>query len=155
MQKTNFDIDKPNKWLNPKLWFIVFLILSVTKTILAFTIPFNGIEIWLLVMHKSVVLSGLICAWYGCNALVRWCMNRSWFIWLSAFSFMIYVLHAPLVVYATKAVFMMFSDWYGYRVLTFILLPLCLIAMAVIFGALLRKLFPKLYSFVTGGRGLG
>ncbi|HMI79470.1 MAG TPA: hypothetical protein VK484_11805 [Ferruginibacter sp.] len=47
------------------------------------------------------------------------------------------------------------SDWYGYRMLSFILLPLCLIAMAVIFGALLMKLLPKVYSFVTGKEGLG
>jgi len=106
-------------------------------------------------MHKAVVLSGLICAWYGCNTLVKYCMSRNWFVWLSAFAFMIYVLHAPLIVYATKAAFMEFSDWYGYRILTFIFLPLLLVALSVIIGPILRKLFPKLYSFVTGGRGLG
>ncbi len=155
MQKTNFNIDEPNKWLQPKIWFIVFIVLSVTKTLLAFQAPFSGIEPILLLMHKSVVLSGLICAWFGCNALVKYCMDKSWFVWLSAFSFMIYVLHAPMVVYATKAVFMQISDWFGYRMLTFIVLPLYLIILSVIFGALLRKLLPKVYSFVTGGRGLG
>ena len=82
-------------------------------------------------------------------------MTKNWFIWLSAFSFMIYVLHAPLVVYATKAVFMLTHDWYAYRMITFIVLPLCLIILSVIIGALLRWLLPKVYSFVTGGRGLG
>jgi hypothetical protein len=128
--------------------------LSIIKTVLAFKVPFNGIEPILLILHKLVVLSGLICAWYGCNALVKWCMNKSWFALLSAFSFMIYVLHAPLVVYATKAVFMQISNWHAYRMLTFIFLPLCLIALSVIIGALLRKFLPTVYSFVTGGRGL-
>ncbi len=155
MQKTNFNIDTPNKWLQPKNWFLVFIILSIGKTWLAFRVPFNGIEPVLLLLHKLVILSGLICAWYGCNALVKYFMNKKWFAWLSAFSFMIYVLHAPLVVYATKAIFMQFSNWYAYRMVTFIVLPLCLIAGAVIFGALLRRLLPKVYSFVTGGRGLG
>lgn len=155
MQKTNFDIDTPGKWLQPKWWFVVFTVLSIAKTILAFQVPFNGIELVLLLMHKLVVLSGLICAWYGCNALVKYCMGKSWFVWLSAFAFMIYVLHAPLVVYATQAVFLHARDWAGYRMLTFILLPLCLIALSVTAGALLRKFLPKLYSFVTGGRGLG
>lgn len=154
MQKTGFYIDKPNKWLQPKYWFIVFMLFSIGKTLLAFTAPFTGIEMLLLLMHKLVVLSGLICAWYGCNALVHYCMDKSWFVWLSAFSFMIYVLHAPLVVYATKAIFMQINNWYAYRMLTFILLPLLLIALAVITGALLRKLLPNVYSFVTGGRGL-
>jgi fucose 4-O-acetylase-like acetyltransferase len=148
MQKTNFDIDTPNKWLNPKLWFIVFIILSIIKTWLAFQAP-------LLLLHKLVVLSGLICAWYGCNALVKFCMAKKWFAWLSAFSFMIYVLHAPLVVYATKAIFMQISDWYAYRIITFVVLPLCLIAASVIIGALLRRFLPGVYSFLTGGRGLG
>jgi len=155
MQKTNFNIDTPNKWLQPKLWFLVFMLLSFAKTVLAFNAPFNGLGPLLLLMHKTVVLSGLICAWYGCNALVKWCMNKNWFVWLSAFSFMIYVLHAPLVVYATRAVFMQISNWHGYRMITFIFLPLCLVALSVIVGALLRKLLPSVYSFVTGGRGLG
>lgn len=155
MQKTNFNIDTPNKWLQPKIWFMVFMLLSLCKTWLAFQVPFSGIEPVLLLLHKLVVLSGLICAWYGCNALVKYFMNKKWFAWLTAFSFMIYVLHAPLVVYATKAIFMQFSNYNYYRIITFIVLPLCLIAGAVIFGALLRRSLPKLYSFVTGGRGLG
>ncbi len=154
MQKTNFNIDTPNKWLQPKFWIIIFLGLSVLKTILAFTVNFNGIEPVLLLMHKLVVGSGLICAWYGADKLVNYCMNKRWFVWLSAFSFMIYVLHAPMVVYATKALFLQTNNWVGYRMLTFILLPLCLVALAVLFGALLRKMLPGVYSFVTGGRGL-
>lgn len=154
IQKTGFNIDNPNKWLQPKCWVMVFMLFSIGKTLLAFMAPFTGIEIILLLMHKLVVLSGLICAWYGCNALVRYWMGKSWFVWLSAFSFMIYVLHAPMVVYATKAIFMQINGLYAYRMLTFILLPLLLIALAVITGALLRKLLPKVYSFVTGGRGL-
>jgi len=154
MQKTNFNIDEPNKWLQPKLWFFVFIVFSIAKTWLAFKVPFNGIEPLLLLLHKLVVLSGLVCAWYGCNALVNWCMNKRWFVWLSAFSFMIYVLHAPLVVYATKAVFMQINSWYAYRITTFILLPLCLIILSVVLGALLRRFLPGMYSFVTGGRGL-
>lgn len=154
MQKTNFNIDTPNKWLLPKYWIIIFLGLSVFKTILAFNIYFDGIEPVLLIMHKLVVGSGLICAWYGADLVVKYCMNKKWFVWLSAFSFMIYVLHAPLVVYANKAIFSEINHWAGYRILTFILLPLCLIILSVLFGALFRKYLPAVYSFVTGGRGL-
>jgi fucose 4-O-acetylase-like acetyltransferase len=153
MQKTNFNIDTPNKWLQPKLWCVVFIALSVIKTLLAFAAYFKGIEPVLLILHKLTVLSGLICAWYGCNALVKFCMDKKWFAWLSAFSFMIYVLHAPLVVYATKAIFMQIPNWYNYRMFTYIVLPLSLIAVAVIIGAVLRRLLPKVYGFVTGGRG--
>lgn len=154
MQKTNFDIDKANKWMNLKSWFIIFISLSVIKTLLAFEANFTGIQLVLTILHKTVVISGLIFAWFGCNAMVRFFMGKKWFVWLSAFSFMIYVIHAPLVVYATKAVFMYADHWYAYRIITFILLPLCLIAIAIVKGALLRTLMPGVYSFLSGGRGL-
>ena len=155
MQKTNFNIDKPGKWLQPKYWCIVFTGLSVLKTLLAFKVPFKGIEFLLLPLHKTVILSGLICAWYGGNSIVKYCMSKSWFTWLSAFSFMIYVLHAPFVVFATQAFFGAIHNWYAYRMITFIILPLILIILSICIGALLRKFFPGLYSFLTGGRGLG
>lgn len=155
MQKTGFDIDKPKKWLSPLVWFGIFLFFSVAKTLLAFGAYFPGAEPVLMLMHKLVVFSGLVAAWYGCDALVRWCMNRKWFVWLSAFSFMIYAVHAPLVVYASKAIFLAISNWYGYRMLTFVLLPLVLILVSVILGAMLRKWVPRFYGFLTGGRGLG
>jgi len=156
MQKTNFDIDKPKRWLNPMIWGIVFISFSAIKTLLAF----NG-ELYLgesvfplmTIMHKVVVFSGLITAWYGCNALVKWCMNRKWFVWLSAFSFMIYVMHAPMVAYATDAVFALINQLPYYRMLTYIFLPLTIIAFTVLCGALLRRILPGLYGLLTGGRG--
>ncbi|MBL7745297.1 MAG: acyltransferase [Chitinophagaceae bacterium] len=155
IQKTNFNINEPAKWLRPKFWIIVFIALSVFKTLLAFGEHFAGIELILVLSHKLVVFSGLICAWYGCDMLVKYCMSQKWFVWVSAFSFMIYVLHAPLIVYATHAVFAVSDHLYGYRMATFILLPLCIVALSVLSGALLRKTLPQVYSFVTGGRGLG
>ncbi|MGG9972686.1 acyltransferase family protein [Ferruginibacter sp. SUN002] len=154
LQKKNFNIDVANKWLNPNLWGIVFISVSVIKTILAFQSYFNGIEPVLLFMHKIVVLSGLITVWYGCNRLVKFFMGKRWFVWLSAFSFMIYAVHAPLVLYATKAFMLEMHHFNGYRMFIFILLPIILIFLAIIKAAILRKGFPKLYSFLTGGRGL-
>ena len=154
MQKTSFNIDEPGKWLQPKYWMVVFIGLAAMKTLLAFNANFNGQEIVLLIMHKLVVVSGLIFTWYGCDSLVKYCMSKKLLVWLCAFSFMIYALHAPLVVYATKAIFLQIENWYAYRLLTYVLLPICLIVSAVLFGTLLRKLLPGFYSLVTGGRGL-
>jgi fucose 4-O-acetylase-like acetyltransferase len=157
IQKTNFDIDKPGRGLNPLWWGMVFVGLSGGKTLLAFKgEPLLGNSIYpvLAMMHKLVILSGLITAWYGCNKLVVWFMEQKWFVWLSAFAFMIYALHAPLVAYATEAVFAVVSHLPYYRMLTFIFLPLVIITFIVAFGALLRKLFPEVYSILTGGRGI-
>ncbi|PKP24190.1 MAG: hypothetical protein CVU06_05215 [Bacteroidetes bacterium HGW-Bacteroidetes-22] len=105
-------------------------------------------------MHKVVVLSGLITAWYGCNRLVAFFMGRSWFTWLSAFSFMIYVMHAPAVVYASKAIFIYIPHYPGYRMVSYIILPVILISLAIMTSLLIRRSLPGLYSILTGGRGL-
>jgi fucose 4-O-acetylase-like acetyltransferase len=157
IQKTGFNIDKPAHWLNPLMWGAVFVGLSAIKTFLAFNgEPLLGNAVYpiLTIMHKLVILSGLIAAWYGCNSIVAWCMQRKWFVWLSAFAFMIYAVHAPLVAYATNAVFAVVSHLPYYRLLTFIFLPLVIITLIVAFGAFLRKIFPEVYGILTGGRGI-
>ena len=92
-------------------------------------------------MNKLAVLSGLIFAWYGCNELVRFCMHKTWFVRLWAFFYDLSKTCSTGNV-CHKGIF-------------FFMLLQCLIALAVITGALLRKLLPGIYSFVTGGRGLG
>jgi membrane-bound acyltransferase YfiQ involved in biofilm formation len=81
-------------------------------------------------------------------------MSRPWFVWLSAFSFMIYALHAPLVAYLIDPVFHLVNNLPGYRMLTFVFLPLSVIALAIGTGAMLRRFIPGFYSILTGGRGL-
>jgi len=157
MQKSGFNIDKPSRWLKPVWWGVAFVMIAAVKTILAFyALPYLGSATFpvLSILHKFVILSGLIAAWYGCDALVSWCMNRKWFVWLSAFSFMIYAIHAPLVAYAIEALFEVANQVPGYRLMSFIFLPLVIIAFAVGTGALLRKVFPGVYSILTGGRGI-
>lgn len=157
IQKTNFNIDKPARMLNPAWWGIIFIGICTLKTVLAFQgEPLLGGSIYpvLAIMHKLVILSGLITAWYGCNKLVSWFMQQKWFVWLSAFSFMIYAMHAPFVAYATEAVFSVVTNLPFYRLLTFIILPLIIIALIVAFSALFRRSFPGLYGILTGGRGM-
>ncbi len=156
IQKTNFNIDVSKRWLNPAWWGFAFIILAAVKTILAFLgSPFLGDAMFpvLVILHKLVILSGLITAWYGCNGLVAWCMQRKWFIWLTAFSFMIYAIHAPLVAYAIEALFAVVNQVPYYRLLSFVFLPLVIIAFAVGVGAVLRRVWPGGYGVLTGGRG--
>jgi fucose 4-O-acetylase-like acetyltransferase len=157
LQKTNFNIDVPARWLKPVWWGAVFVLLAAIKTVIAFLGPpvlGNGIFPTLIILHKLVIFSGLIAAWYGCNGLVSWCMQRKWFVWLTAFSFMIYAVHAPLIAYSIEALFDIVNQVPFYRLLSFILLPLIIIAFAIGTGALLRKLWPRFYGVLTGGRGM-
>jgi membrane-bound acyltransferase YfiQ involved in biofilm formation len=81
-------------------------------------------------------------------------MARPWFVWISAFSFMIYAMHAPLVAYATELVFSWINHWPLYRILTYVFLPMAIIGLCIGVGALLRRTLPKVYGVLTGGRGM-
>jgi fucose 4-O-acetylase-like acetyltransferase len=156
IQKRNFNIGEPNKWLRPLPWALVFVILAAFKTILAFEgFPILGNKVFpaILILHKLVVFSGLVTAWFGSNGLVKYFMEKHWFVWLSAFSFTIYGLHAPLVAYAINAIFPMVQQAYEYRLITYFLLPVILLIFCVGIGFLVRNLLPKFYDLATGGRG--
>lgn len=153
MQKNHFDIDTPRRWLSVGVWGTVFVVTSVVKTWAAFAVPFTPLEPWLVLLHKLVILSGLITAWYGGNALVTTFMSNRWFVKLSAFSFMIYAMHAPLVVYASKALFIHLPHFAGFRLIVFFALPIVLLAGVILTASLLRRYLPGLYKLTTGGRG--
>ncbi len=157
IQKTNFSIEAPASWLNPLRWSIVFIALAIIKTILAFQGQVwigNAVYPIITLLHKVVVFSGLVTYWFGLDGLVRWCMNKNWFIWLSAFSFFIYALHAPWVAIAINGAFELLQPMLGYRMITFVALPLAIITFSILVGAVLRKTMPKMYSILTGRRGM-
>lgn len=156
IQKTGFSVEQPKGWMNPAGWFIAFVVMSVAKTWLAFNgqaLMDGAVYPFITFLHKGVVLSGLIAMWYGGDALVRWCMGRQWFVWLTAFSFMIYAVHAPFIAYFINPVISVFQPFPEARLAAFVALPLIVIAFCVSVGALLRALTPKVYSLLTGGRG--
>ncbi|GHN01609.1 succinoglycan biosynthesis protein exoh [Cytophagales bacterium WSM2-2] len=157
IQKFNFDISAPSRFTNPVFWMITFLFAAFVKTYLAFEgihLIGNSVYFSINVLHKVTVFSGLIACWYSLESLVRWFMRQQWFVWLSDFSFMIYVIHAPFVAILINGVFEWLNYMPGYRMITFILLPLMLVALSVIVGVVLRKVSPAVYGVLTGGRGL-
>ncbi|WP_196956150.1 hypothetical protein [Hymenobacter guriensis] len=105
----------------------------------------------MLFLHKTAEALGVLVMWFGADGLVRAAMRWPWFGWLTGFSFMIYVLHVPLANYATEAAL---RAWPGQNLLVFLLLPLAIVLLAVLLGAVLRRLVPGVYSILTGGRGL-
>lgn len=157
IQKKGFNIDGPKPLFHPAVWGSVFILSAVTKTVAAFygkTVLGDAVFPVLLVLHKLTVISGLIAVWYGSTGLVQWFMAKRWFVWLSAFSFIIYAVHAPLVAFAIEGVFRYVNHVPYYRMLTFIVLPVVLIGVSVLLGALLRRVSPGIYGVLTGGRGL-
>ncbi len=155
LQKKNFDIQVPGKWLNPWWWGIVFVIVAVLKTFLAFLgfgIFGNAIFPLLLFLHKIVAFSGLIAMWFESEFFVRWLMGKKWFVRICSYSFMIYVLHAPLVAYAIIATLPLLHGIPDYRLVTYLLLPLVLLCFCLLTAMMIRKGMPGMYSVLTGGR---
>ena len=113
----------------------------------------NAVFILMTLLHKLAVFSGLVTAWYGCDFLVKTCMHRKWFVWLSAFSFIIYALHVPLLTYLINPVLQFASGLPHARLLVFILLPLGITAFCITTGVIMRRLIPGIYGLLTGGRG--
>lgn len=157
IQKTGFSVERPPRWLNPWPWGILWLGTGLLKTWLAFTVgelPDESVYPLMAHLHKVCIFSGLVTAWFGGDALVRWCMARPWFVWLSAFSFMIYAVHAPMVAVLIDPTLRALANLPDPHLATYILLPLGLIAVSVLLGVVLRKLSPTAYGWLTGGRGL-
>ncbi len=151
------DVLTPPGWFRPGLVAGLWLGVCLLKTWLAFHVgpPFSlPLALSMLALYKVGEASGMLVAWFGLNGLVRWCMARAWFRWLTGFSFMIYVLHVPFVNYATELALRYGRAVPHIHLLTYLLLPLLVVAVSVGLGALLRKLAPGIYAALTGGRGL-
>jgi len=157
IQKNNTDIERSVKPFFKTGWFVIFIALSLIKTWLAikgYELMGSSIFPILTLLHKVVIITGLISAWIVSDRIVAWFSERKWFVWFSSFSFIIYALHAPLVAFAIDGVFQLLQNLFFYRAATFVLLPLLIIAICVLIGSMLRKLSPSVYSLLTGGRGI-
>jgi fucose 4-O-acetylase-like acetyltransferase len=159
LQKTNADIGgmacSRRKTL---VWAGLFLVSAATKTWLAFkgqALLGNRVFPAILLLHKLTVVSGLMAGWFGLDGLIRWCMRNRAFVWLSGFSFFIYVFHTPLVGYAINPMLSWLRPLAVYRLPAFLFLPLAVIAFSIGVGAAFRRMAPMAYRLLTGGRGFG
>lgn len=132
----------------------VFISLCFIKTGLAFYLQ-AGVHslIILTLLHKAIMLSGLITVWYGADALVRWWMQRPLLLKITTFSFIIYALHVPLMNYGYALVKPYVTEFPLYRLFMYGIWPAFIVLLCIGTGALLRRLVPHVYGILTGGRG--
>lgn len=155
LNKRNYPIHKKPKWFSHYLSWLFFLGIGVIKTFMAFELePGKPENFYLLsALHLTSVCAGIIAIWFGADAIVKWCMEKKWFVWLTAWSFIIYALHVPLIHYTTRLAFIYWNHIPNYRLLTYIVVPVVIFFFCVAIGALFRKIAPKIYHVTTGGRG--
>lgn len=159
LQKRGFDIETRPAFFRPILWGSAWILVTGAKTLTAFYAPSDALAqpqffMGLMVAHRMCEGLGLAVAWFGMDTLVRWSMNKEWFRWSSAFSFMIYALHVPLVNYLLHPAFQLWSGFPLYRLQLYFLLPFAVITFCIGVGALLRRFAPPVYRVLTGGRGI-
>jgi fucose 4-O-acetylase-like acetyltransferase len=149
------NIQSPPRWLNLPVFTGAFLIVATIKTCLAFSVNEMNVGYFLLMslLHKTTIFSGLLVVWFGCDSVVKSLMDKKWFVHMSAFAFIIYALHVPIITYLIDPTFHLLNGFAHYRLVTFIFLPLIIIAFCIATGYLLRKTLPQAYAVLTGGRG--
>ncbi|RYZ19405.1 MAG: acyltransferase [Chitinophagaceae bacterium] len=155
--KRGKDLSQKPRWFSMPVFAGIFVGAAVAKTILSyygnFQNPFPiGVPIWLL--HKVVVASGMLVAWFGADRLAAWGLRQRWFRHASDQSFMIYALHVPLITYLIDPVHGLLQGFRYYRLATYALLPTAIILAAILVGSLLKQLAPPVFGILTGNRGL-
>ena len=155
LNKFNYPIDKKPEWYSRYVCWLFFIGLCVIRTFMAFEFESydNVYKAAMLILQALSILAGILAVWFTCDPLVKWCMERKWFVWLTAFSFVIFALHIPLLAYVTRLLYMFTHNFQGYRLFAYLCVPPVILVFCVAAGALLRKLFPGVYKLATGGRG--
>ena len=155
LYKSSYPIDRKPGWYSHYLGWLFFIGISVIKTFMAFELEPDdpGTFQTLITLQVITVLAGILAVWYGGDHLVRWGMQRRWFVWASSFSFVIYGLHVPLIIYLTMFLYDIWHEFTFYRLLTYFAAPLIVLAICIAVGASLRYLLPRVYRVMTGGRG--
>lgn len=155
LNKSNYSVERKPAWYSHYLGWLFFIGISIIKTFMAFELePGTTVTfVTLITLHVIAILAGILAVWYGGDSLVRWCMQKKWFVWILSFSFVIYGLHVPVIQYATRYLFSVFINFPYYRLLTYFLAPLLVLAFCIAAGSIIRAYAPKIYRVMTGGRG--
>jgi fucose 4-O-acetylase-like acetyltransferase len=155
LYKRNYPIDKKPIWFSHYMSWLFYIGISVIKTFMAFELEAEdaATPYILYALHDISIAAGILAIWFGADEIVKRCMSKSWFLWLSAFSFVIFALHVPLIHYTTRLAFAYWRLFPNYRLLTYLVVPVIVFFACIATGALLRNTFPKVYKLATGGRG--
>jgi Acyltransferase family len=153
---TNVDVLAKPKWLHVPVLLALWLALCGIKTWMAFSIEnmSEPIAFGMMALHRGGEAAGMLAAWFGMDGIARAAMRQSLFRWLAGFSFIIYALHVPMVNYVTEYALKIGTGIAHIELWTYLLVPLVVVAITVVIGAVFRATARPVYSLLTGGRGL-
>lgn len=155
LQKKNISLEKKPRWLSVGHAFIFFAGVCVIKTFMAFELDPDGFftPAVLLLLYQLAVPAGVLAIWFGSDKVVEWIMQKKWFHKLTAFSFFIFGLHVPLLVYVMQLFLLHTTAVPYHRLIGYMFIPALVVLFCMAAAAAIRKLLPKVYAVITGGRG--
>ncbi|MCU0394455.1 MAG: acyltransferase [Chitinophagaceae bacterium] len=152
----NKSIEKPPRWYSEGIAWILFIGLCVIKTFLAFELEGDTMPTFVIlsIIYNLSVLCGIVAVWYSTDRLSALAMNNPLFRRATGYSFFLYGMHIPLLPYAMTAVMGIGAAFPLYRITAYLLLPAAVMALCLLCGWLLKRLWPDGYALIAGGRGL-
>jgi fucose 4-O-acetylase-like acetyltransferase len=143
----------PEKKLKSNALLLVFIwiLLISFKTILAH-LEFE--HEWLIrLLYKMGIVIGMLAVWYAydmvlCNKKI----SQQWIYKSFQYTFFLYVFHEPLLTILKKALYYLLgkTEWDSFII--YLSAPTITIFIAILVGWFLKKITPRLYSLLSGGR---
>jgi len=155
LQKRQVNIEKEPNWFSLGLCWIFFLGVCLMKTFVAFEFEPNTLptQITLTVLYQLTVVSGILAIWFSVDKVSAWWMQQEWLKDSTGYSFFIFGLHVPLLIYVMQFALDLLSDFRFGRLTAYFLVPVLVIIFCIFLGHLLKRFMPKFYALLTGGRG--
>jgi surface polysaccharide O-acyltransferase-like enzyme len=148
IRKTNLNVNmlSKNSKLLVSLWFFVIF----CETLLVYKGFLNTIIINSL--HKFGILVGLFAIWSFYDFLFSKTVINSQFLSLTQMSFFIYAFHEPVLEIIKSIFYKIFGESQFLKLLLYVTSPLFVIVMGILLGFYLKRISPKFFSVITGGR---
>ncbi len=132
-------------------FMIIWFALIIIKTVLIY-INFEN-EWLILILHKSSILIGIISIWFLYDIVFkRIDISKTKFYLLFQFTFFLYAFHEPVLTIFTKAFYRIFGQSELSSFLIYFCAPIITISVSILIGYLAKKMLPKYYYLMTGGR---
>ena len=155
LQKKQVNIEQEPKWFSLGMSWILFLGICIIKTFIAFEFEPNKMSTYITLglLYQLTVLSGILAIWYSVDKIAQWWMQQEWLKQSANQAFFIYGLHVPLLVYVMRMVLDAMEGFALARLVGYIFVPLLVIVICIVLGRFIRRLSPRFYNLLTGGRG--
>lgn len=133
------------------IFSIIWISLIIIKTSLVYL---NFENEWLIkILHKSSILIGIISIWLIYDVIFKKTdIAKTKYYQLFQYTFFLYAFHEPVLTIFKKAFYYILGQSELSSLLIYISVPLVTIFVSILIGFITRKIIPKYYYLMTGGR---